>query len=102
MCNLVCSSRTTTQRAHAQPQQDACRAQLVARSRDGGGAIESTSDYDQMWAHTLPGPEQGCVLLANPLLFKTKQQYFRRAVILITDHDAVRACVHSNSSGACL
>lgn len=41
----------------------------------------------QHWAHALPGPEPGCLLLANPLLFLEQQRYFRRAAVLLYDHD---------------
>ncbi|CAM9331869.1 unnamed protein product [Phaeothamnion confervicola] len=39
------------------------------------------------WAHTLPGPEKGCLLLASPEHFKFGQQtYFHQAVIFLAEH----------------
>lgn len=28
------------------------------------------------WAHSIPQPETGCLLIAHPLMFTTSQQYF--------------------------
>ncbi len=41
-----------------------------------------------IWAHSLPRPERGAVLLAHPLMFEQSQQYFHQAVILLLDHDS--------------
>ena len=40
------------------------------------------------WAHVLAAPEQGCLLLANPLMFTTSQTYFNKAIILLFSHGA--------------
>jgi len=39
------------------------------------------------WAHALPGPEKGCLLIANESLFVGTQAYFNEAVIFIVQHD---------------
>jgi hypothetical protein len=73
------SSRPTSlqhRRALAHAAFNACRAKLVAR--EGNPASESASDLDTPWAHLLPAPEPGCILLANPILFTNSQQYFAR------------------------
>ena len=31
---------------------------------------------DGHWAHPIPGPEQGCLLIAHPLMFIQQQTYF--------------------------
>lgn len=41
-----------------------------------------------MWAHHVPVPEQGCLLVAHPLMFTTAQEYFFQSVILVFSHDA--------------
>eukprot|EP00210_Caulerpa_lentillifera_P003152 g3012.t1 len=53
------------------------RAQLVA---------ESNSLERETWAHALPTPELGCLLLAHPLMFNQQQTYFNLAVIFIFVH----------------
>ncbi len=86
------------------------RAQLVARSRAAAAAAvdeqeqqqgeastsgRSTSTATSMWAHSLPQPEKGCVLLAHPMMFTSSQEYFFQAVILILGRRAAaraRAC----------
>ncbi|PRW32622.1 hypothetical protein C2E21_8337 [Chlorella sorokiniana] len=77
----------------------AFRAKLVASSKASVAAADEASDAegassaaaagtaDAPWAHSLLGPEQGCLLLASPLMFATSQQYFNMAVILIFAHD---------------
>jgi putative transcriptional regulator len=40
------------------------------------GAAGGESLY---WAHPIPQPERGCVLIAHPLMFTTSQQYFSQA-----------------------
>lgn len=42
------------------------RAQLVASTKDAG----PTASTSGPWAHMLPAPEQGCLLLANPIMFQ--------------------------------
>lgn len=38
------------------------------------------------WAHCLPLPEKGCLLLANPRQFQFQQQ-FEQSVLLLVEHD---------------
>lgn len=38
------------------------------------------------WAHAVPGPEKGGVLLAHPLMFTTSQPYFRKSIIFLFEH----------------
>ena len=61
------------------------RARLVAST-----AIATTDDP---WAHSIPAPETGALLLASPLLFHTTQQYFRQSVILLVEHSPHRGSV---------
>jgi putative transcriptional regulator len=61
----------------------AFRAQLVASASGGAAAA-----HDEVWAHAIPTPERGCLLLASPLMFLDSQTYFSQAVILILSHDA--------------
>ena len=79
-----CSTATSSQRERHEQQAapPPCSARLVAS--ESGEA--STSDASASWAHLLPAPEPGCILLSNPLLFADTQQYFQRCVILVTDH----------------
>ncbi|EFJ40535.1 hypothetical protein VOLCADRAFT_108114 [Volvox carteri f. nagariensis] len=56
------------------------RAKLVSQSRGGTGA-----ESDE-WAHIIPKPEKGALLLAHPLLFQQSQTYFHRAAILLLEH----------------
>ena len=71
----------------------AFRARLVAAtsagaSGEGAAAAAGTPDAeDDPWAHKLPRPEQGCLLLAHPLMFSSAQTYFHQAVILLFQHD---------------
>lgn len=39
------------------------------------------------WAHALPAPELGCVLLAHPMMFAQQQIYFNFGVIFVFVHD---------------
>ncbi len=55
----------------------AFRARLVSSSRPKG-PTSSHSAPSQDWAHSLPGPEKGCLLLAHPALFSESQTYFFR------------------------
>ena len=48
----------------------------------------AVSEDPSSWAHVLAAPEQGCLLLANPLMFTTSQTYFNKAVILLFSHGA--------------
>ena len=74
------------------------RAQLVASTLSPSSSNSSSSSAaaapagsvagtDVPWAHPMPLPELGCLLLANPLMFADAQQYFRMSVILIFAHD---------------
>jgi len=38
------------------------------------------------WAHPVPHPEPGSLLLAHPIMFGQSQTYFSRAVILLFEH----------------
>lgn len=62
------------------------RAQLVSMNNRGAVPGASTSASQSSWAHVLPGPEHGCVLVANPLMFTHTQTYFDQAVILVFEH----------------
>ncbi|GAB4822247.1 hypothetical protein N2152v2_009293 [Parachlorella kessleri] len=68
----------------------AFRARLVSSSssaKQAGAAPAAAGDEGAVWAHELPGPEPGCLLVAHPLLFTAAQTYFAQAVILIFAHD---------------
>lgn len=43
------------------------------------------------WAHSIPSPEKGCLLLAHPLVFLGRQKYFHQAAILILGESPVDA-----------
>lgn len=45
------------------------RARLIATDK---GKAETSS----RWAHDVPKPEKGCLLLAHPLMFGNTQSYF--------------------------
>ncbi|KAK9825180.1 hypothetical protein WJX81_003410 [Elliptochloris bilobata] len=71
------------------------RARLVASQGASSSApaaegAESPSagggDQPRLWAHPIPRPERGCLLVAHPLVFRTQQTYFFQAVILLLDH----------------
>lgn len=74
----------------------AFRAQLVAsaaaaatagsKAEPAAAASLAPAAAGQPWAHSLRAPEQGCLLLSNPLMFQTSQSYFHMAVILIFTH----------------
>jgi putative transcriptional regulator len=78
----------------------AFRAKLVKSQQEQLGGSFSSADEEQEkgttstlcgpddWAHVLAGPEKGCLLLANPLMFTTGQTYFNKAVILLFGHGA--------------
>lgn len=51
------------------------------------------------WAHIIPKPEKGALLLAHPLLFQNSQTYFHRAAILLLEHgDNGRQVPHTERS----
>lgn len=54
------------------------RAKLVNRTSNTTGDV---------WAHSLPHPEKGCLLLSHPIMFTHSQTYFYQAVILVWAHD---------------
>ncbi|KAK9819916.1 hypothetical protein WJX72_003947 [[Myrmecia] bisecta] len=62
----------------------AFRARLVASSTSSGS---SRLDAGRLWAHNLPGAEEGCLLIAHPLMFGQSQPYFRLAVVFLFQHD---------------
>jgi hypothetical protein len=81
----------------------ACRARLIAANKaeaatsafapatttaptTPGATTPPASDLPDHWAHELPWPEKGCVLVAHPSLFVDRQTYFQQAVILLLDH----------------
>jgi putative transcriptional regulator len=51
----------------------------------GSGAAGPAAFSDERWAHALPGPEAGAVLLAHPSMFSSSQTYFRLAAILMLE-----------------
>jgi putative AlgH/UPF0301 family transcriptional regulator len=66
--------------------------EAAAAAPAAGGAAAATPAFeDGRWAHSLPQPETGCVLLAHPSMFDANQTYFKQAAILILE---------SNESGA--
>ena len=50
--------------------------------------VENSVGLD-LWAHPLSQPEKGCLLIANPSAFLTRQQYFHQAVIFLFTHGYV-------------
>lgn len=60
----------------SEKEKDAAAAPAAAAAAEG-----------ELWAHSLPGPEQGCLLVAHPLMFTTSQTYFFQSVILIFSHN---------------
>lgn len=79
----------------------ACRARLIAANKAEAAtsafapattttpatpASTPAADLPDHWAHELPWPEKGCVLVAHPSLFVDRQTYFQQAVILLLDH----------------
>ena len=50
-----------------------CRARLVKGSAE---RVTARSEGPEAWAHPLPGPENGAVLIAHPMMFTTSQTYF--------------------------
>lgn len=53
------------------------RAALVAAESK---RTNEDAEAGDVWAHGLPRPEQGCLLLSHPLYFSTTQTYFRDSV----------------------
>ena len=78
---LVASSTTSTTSTDSSAEPTVAAA---AESAGGSPALSSGA----AWAHSLPQPEQGCLLLANPLMFANSQQYFHMSVILVFTHGA--------------
>ena len=66
------------------------RARLVAGSRRAGAPTQEQQDAAAepsgrdtdidggRWAHSVPGPERGCLLVAHPLVFLQSQTYFNQ------------------------
>ncbi|KAF5842473.1 hypothetical protein DUNSADRAFT_7083 [Dunaliella salina] len=71
------------------------RARLVGRtstdnlsSQAEPSTLESQLSHESLhWAHSIPAPEKGCLLLAHPLVFQERQKYFHQAAILILEHN---------------
>ena len=68
------------------------RARLVAASAPGGRLATAFPGGDadgapSSWAHAIPAPEKGCLLLAHPALFQSSQHYFNKAVIFLFEHN---------------
>lgn len=61
------------------------RAKLVSQSRASADYPAAEEAPDE-WAHVIPKPEKGALLLAHPLLFQQTQTYFHRAAILLLEH----------------
>ena len=71
----------------------------MAQERQSGSASSSspspttsslegdTPEDGEIWAHSIPRPERGSLLLAHPQMFEQSQQYFHQAAILLLDHD---------------
>ncbi|GBF99958.1 hypothetical protein Rsub_12651 [Raphidocelis subcapitata] len=84
----------------------AYRARLAALEAASSGAASGGSESsaplaaasfdDGRWAHSVPVPETGCILLAHPSMFGVSQTYFRLAAILILE------CSESGSLGVIL
>lgn len=64
----------------------AFRAKLVASSSGSASPDAGPLTDDTPWAHHIPSPEQGCLLLASPLFFLESQTYFDKSVILLHSH----------------
>eukprot|EP00798_Chlamydomonas_sp_ICE-L_P002405 gene2405-8715_t len=62
------------------------RAKLVA-SGAGKDSSSFSSGEKTEWAHSIPVPEKGAVLVSHPMMFGANQTYFNKAVILLLDHD---------------
>ena len=43
-------------------------------------AAKDQEEASQPWAHTIAAPEQGCLLLAHPLMFVNSQVYFHQVI----------------------
>lgn len=56
------------------------RAKLVAK-------YLPEEDQPVEWAHALPAPELGCVLVAHPMMFTKQQTYFNLGIIFVFVHD---------------
>jgi hypothetical protein len=76
------------------------RARLIASSRGtssstkdaseaapSSNASEASSKAGISWAHALPSPERGGLLLAHPLMFSSSQTYFYQAAILLLENN---------------
>ncbi|KAH7280087.1 hypothetical protein KP509_37G051900 [Ceratopteris richardii] len=73
----------------------AFRARLVQKSAclddvpavaAADATISADSVTPELWAHSIPRPETGCLVIANPTEFSVHQQYFNQAVIFLFAH----------------
>lgn len=70
----------------------AFRARLV-RGTFSTEALTEQEKEQELWAHPIVAPEAGCLLLAHPNAFSTRQQYFHRVVIFLFAHRYIRSCL---------
>lgn len=68
----------------------AFRARLLQKTASldaaAAAAITINSQTPELWAHSITQPEPGCLLIANPTAFLSRQQYFHQAVIFLFAH----------------
>ena len=70
------------------------RARLVAGSQKKATPPADSTDEagpsgqaeTSHWAHTIPRPEQGCLLIAHPLMFVQQQTYFNQVRVQCDQH----------------
>ena len=70
------------------------RARLVAGSKTKATPPADSTDEagpsgqaeTSHWAHTIPRPEQGCLLIAHPLMFVQQQTYFNQVRLSCSQH----------------
>ncbi len=63
------------------------RARLVASTADKQDVSSGRGTSSGAWAHSIPLPEQGCLLVAHPLMFSEQQTYFYQSCIFLFHHD---------------
>lgn len=63
----------------------AFRARLAAMEAAPEAGSSAPKFQEGRWAHTVPVPETGCILLAHPSMFGVSQTYFKLAAILILE-----------------
>ncbi|KAI5078229.1 hypothetical protein GOP47_0005900 [Adiantum capillus-veneris] len=67
----------------------AFRARLLQKTASldaAAAAVSAESGTPELWAHSITQPEPGCLLIANPTAFLSRQQYFHQAVIFLFAH----------------